>query len=196
MKPQNILEPFEETEPFYGGELDICTCVLNSRNILKFREMLNCFSCGNEEIDEFFRKKAAESINETTHLYIDHERGRIVAAAALACSVVPIMQNRQYLMNLPSVEITYFAVDSHYQKMPMSPNRAEGYLSDYVLSSVISEIYDFTEEHSGASHVLLYSTPSAVHFYERNRFEQMENELFLVRNNLYLDGCIPMLLTL
>lgn len=78
----------------------------------------------------------------------------------------------------------------------MSPNRAEGYFSDDILGSVISEIYDFTAEHSGASHVLLYSTPSAVHFYERNRFEYMENELFLKRSNLYLDGCVPMLLAL
>lgn len=196
MKPQNVLEPIPDTEPLYGRELDIYTCVLNDRNIRDFQTMLDRFSCGNEEIDEFFREKAVDSINETTHIYIDNERGRIAAAAALSCSVVPIMQNHQYLMNIPSVEITYFAVDMHYQRMPMSPNRAEGYFSDDILGSVISEIYDFTAEHSGASHVLLYSTPSAVHFYERNRFEYMENELFLKRSNLYLDGCVPMLLAL
>ncbi len=196
MKPQNVLEPIQDAEPYFGEELDIRIHVLNSGNIRDFRPMLDGFSCGNDEIDEFFRVKASDSINETTHLYIDNERGRIAAAASLACSVVPIMQNRQYLMNIPSVEITYFAVDIRYQRMPMSANRADGYFSDYVLSSVITEIYDFTAEHSGASHVLLYSTPSAVHFYERNRFEPMENDLFLRRSNLYLDGYLPMLLPL
>lgn len=158
--------------------------------------MLDVFSCGNDEIDEFFRLRAADSFNETTRIFVDIERGRIAGAAALACSGIPLMQNHQYLMNIPAIEITYFAVDNRYQRLPMSANRADGYFSDYILGSVISEIYDFTEEHSGASHILLYSTPTALRFYERNRFEQMENELYMVRNSLYFDGCTPMILPL
>ncbi len=196
MKSPNVLEPLTGDDPAYGEELDICTCILNGRNIREYQPMLDVFSCGNEEIDEFFRRKAADSFNETTRIFIDSERGRIAGAAALACSGIPIMQNRQYLWNVPAVEITYFAVDSRYQRLPMSSNRADGYFSDYVLGSVISEIYEFTEEHSGASHILLYSTPTALHFYERNRFETMENELLMVRSSLYFDGCIPMMLPL
>ena len=44
--------------------------------------------------------------------------------------------------------------------------------------------------------LIAYSTPDAVHFYERNGFREFDSELFLRRENYKIDGCIPMYYTL
>lgn len=138
----------------------------------------NSFDSGNEVIDEFFRKKAIYSRREKTHVYIDTKRNRIIAAASLCCSAVPLMSNNIYNENLPSVEITYFAVDKHYQHLPMDDFEDNQYLSDSILNDVILFVYGFIEEICGVTHIVAYSTPNAVRFIRETSLRKLIRNCF------------------
>lgn len=157
---------------------------------------MKSFFCGNDVIDAFFREKAADSIREVTFLYLDEARGQVAAAVSLSCSAIPVMDADRFYDAIPSVEITYFAVDERYQKLPQTSDKEDGCFSDYILGDIISCIYTFTENTCGASHVLLYATENAVHFYKRNFFTEIDEDFMLVKSKKFLDGCVPMLLAL
>lgn len=157
---------------------------------------LRDFSCGNDTLDTFFKEKAADSEREVTYLFIDTATNRTAAAVSLSCSALLIGENNFINESVPSVEITYFGVDREYQKMQYSEVREDGYFSDMIMDSVIQIISDFSVEHCGATYILLFSTPEAVHFYQRNRFVRAEAELIMQRNTRFLEGCIQMYLEL
>ncbi|MBQ8401765.1 MAG: hypothetical protein IJX14_07545 [Clostridia bacterium] len=175
-----------------GDDILLRKEVLTPKNIA----LLQDFSCGNPAIDAFFQEKAADSIREVTYIFVDTERNCAAAAISLSCSAIPVMEGDRYYDAVPAVEITYFAVEERYQKMMQTHDREDGYFSDYILCDIISTIYTFTEEVCGASHVLLYAVPDAVHFYKRNFFTEIDESFMLVKNKQYLEGCIPMLLAL
>lgn len=159
-------------------------------------EMLTTFSCGNEVIDEHFRAKAFDEINSITYLFIDKARNCAAAAATLCCSSIPITDGRKYIDGIPAVEITAFAVDERYQGMVISREPTKEYFSDFVLSTIIRRIYEFTEQYCGAEYVILYSTPRGHSLYERNLFCDYDHDIFMVKQKRYLEGCIPMYLAL
>lgn len=147
-------------------------------------------------MDNFFRYSAVESVLDSAYAFIDYERDAIAAAASIACSSLQIMDNENYYDSVPAVEIKYFAVDERYQRLRFSADREEGYFSDAVLSALIGFIYKFTDDYCAATHILLYSTPDAVHVYERNGFVKLSESGIMVRHNRFLEGCAPMMLTL
>ena len=159
-------------------------------------DMLSTFSCGNEVIDEHFRKKAFDEINSVTYLFIDKSQNRVAAAATICCSSIPVTDGRKYIDGIPAVEITAFAVDTSYQGMVISTEPTEEYFSDFVLSTIIQRIYEFTEQFCGAEYVILYSTPRGHSLYARNLFCDYDKDFFMVKQTGYLDGCIPMYLAL
>lgn len=158
--------------------------------------MLLDFSCGNGVLDAFIQSQAMQSVREKTYLMIDEDERRIVAFASLSCSAIPVMSNDIYNDFIPAVEITYFALDVHYQKLRMSEDPEDRYLSDHVLNQVIQQIYDFTDNICGAMYVILHSTPDGYHLYRRNAFQDMAEPYFLKRQSNFLEGCTPMYLRL
>lgn len=158
--------------------------------------LLDRFSCGNTVMDNFFKYTAIDSILDSAYAFIDYERNSLAAAASIACSSLQVVDNGSYYDSVPAVEIKYFAVDSRYQQLRFSADRDEGYFSDAVLSALIGFIYKFTDDYCAATHILLYSTPAAVHVYERNGFVKLDESGIMVRHNRFLDGCTPMMFVL
>lgn len=152
--------------------------------------LMDDFSCGNEEIDNFFKKEAVHSCSQTTHIFVDADSDTVVAAVSLSCSALVILYDEGTACDCsPSVEITYFAVDSRYQKTPAPGDIGEGNISDIMMAQVFSLIYDFTDSTCAAENIILYSTPKAIHFYERNRFVRADTSQFWRKHSAYLDGC-------
>ncbi len=171
-----------------GQDIPLYSCRLDAVTVRKLKD----FSCGNDTLDTFFREKAVSSEQEVTYIFIDTEKDRVAAAASIACSAIEIGDGQRITSSVPAVEITYFAVDKRYQKLPYSEEKEAGYFSDLIMDSVLQIICDFSLHICGATHVLLYATPDAVHFYERNRFVQSDIAWVMPRGNWYLDGCTLM----
>ena len=180
----NTTFPFPNNTELYGTDIRIGVEKLTVSHL----PLLESFTCGNEVIDDFFKTQAADSIREVTYLFIYLNHNRIAAAASLSCSSIPLTSFGSYVESVPAVEITYFAVDTRYQKLHMEPDPAAGYFSDSILSHIIGMIYDFTEKFCGASHVLLYSTAAACHFYERNQFREINEDYYMIRQSHFLEG--------
>ena len=79
----------------------------------------------------------------------------------------------------------------------MFPNSGEdqGHWSDYCLYYLIQLIYTIVETQCGANHIVLYSVPEAVTFYQRHGFGSFV-ELMEMPSNRFIEGCIPMYLNL
>lgn len=176
------------TNDRWGQDIPLHTCRLDSITITKLAD----FSCGNDTLDTFFHEKAVSSEREVTYLFIDTEKDRVAAMASIACSAIELGNGKRLTDSIPAVEITYFAVDKRYQKLPYSEDKEAGYFSDMIMDSVLQIICDFSMHICGATHVLLYATPDAVHFYERNRFVKSDIAWILPRENWYLEGCTLM----
>ena len=69
------------------------------------------------------------------------------------------------------------------------------YISDAFLCLLIQEIRRIAEAYIGATHIILYSVPDAIHFYERNLFGDFERYMKPEQYH-YLDGCKPMYMAL
>ena len=57
------------------------------------------------------------------------------------------------------------------------------------------EIYKISESVCGASHVVLYSVPEAVSFYQRNGFNKFIGDMEMP-SKMFVEGCTPMFLNL
>lgn len=189
----------QENSPFFLRDLNVYgknIHVTPERLAFSHSTLFERFDCGNTVMNNFFRYTAVESALDSTYVFIDYERDSVAAAASIACSSLQITDNGSYYDSVPAVEIKYFAVDTQYQKLRFSDDRDEGYFSDAVLSALIGFVYRFTDDYCAATHILLYSTPDAVHVYERNGFIKLSESGIMVRHNRFFDGCTPMMLPL
>lgn len=162
---------------------------LNARSF----PLMQDFSCGNDYIDTFFHTKAVDSIDHTAHVVWSDKENRAIAAFSLACSSLNLLYGKDTICDsVAAVEITYFAVDKRYQKTMLTEEREDGYISDLIMDKALSLIYDVTENFCAATYVILYATPEAIHFYERNGF-RIDEEHFWRKRSYALDGCVFML---
>lgn len=106
-----------------------------------------------------------------------------------------MVENYKHKYFSPAIELKMFAIDNKYKKMQYSKDDDEYLLSDNLLCSVIKEIIGITENICGASNIILYSVPYTIEFYKRNGFEPFR-EYMISSDDMYLNGCLPMLLKL
>ena len=95
-------------------------------------------------------------------------------------------------------DIDYFAVSEKYQDIELTGSenpKDHYYVSDDFLSELLKEARRISEEYIGATHVILYSVPDAVHFYSRNLFVDFEKYM-KPEQYMYLEGCKPMCMPL
>ena len=88
----------------------------------------------------------------------------------------------------PASEIKYFAVSEKYQHRPFDEDFN---FSDLMLCKVIARLYEISEDVISFEHILLYSVPEAVSFYQRNGFKKF-SEYMEEDSYRYIKGCIPM----
>lgn len=158
--------------------------------------IFSSFSCGNEEIDKYFRTEAINDTEKVCYAYRCKRDESAIGFATLCCSGINI--NDLKLVKLaPAMKIDYFAVSERYQDMrfPGSNEEDHFYISDAFLCELIRNAVTISESYVGAGFIILYSVPDAVHFYERNGLETFE-EFMKPENERYLEGCTPMYMPL
>lgn len=155
------------------------------------------FTSGSPEIDRYFREAAAVDLRNVCYAYRNQENGDVIGLAALCCSGINL-NNAGLVELIPSIKIDYFAVSEKYQDIELSESddpEDHYYVSDAFLCLLIKEIRTITESYLGATHIVLYSVPEAVHFYKRNLFCDFK-EFMKPEQYRYLDGCKPMYMAL
>lgn len=155
------------------------------------------FTSGNPEIDKYFQEKAASDSRNVCYAFCNQENGDVIGLAALCCSGINL-DDAKLVELIPSIKIDYFAVSEKYQDIELSGSddpEERYFVSDAFLSFLIKEIREITESYLGATHIVLYSVPDAVHFYKRNLFCDFE-EFMKPEQYRYLDGCKPMYMAL
>lgn len=155
------------------------------------------FTSGSPEIDRYFREDAASDPRNVCYAFYNQKNGDVIGLAALCCSGINL-NDAKLVELIPSIKIDYFAVSEKYQDIELSGSddpEERYFVSDAFLSFLIKEIREITESYLGATHIVLYSVPDAVHFYERNLFGDFE-EFMKPEQYRYLDGCKPMYMAL
>lgn len=155
----------------------------------------SAFSCGNAEIDKYFREEAQHDMQNVCYAYRNKANNDVVGAAAVCCSGINF-GNENSVQLIPAIKIDYFAVSEKYQGINFPGAEEECFhVSDAFLCDLIREISTISEFYIGAAYILLYSVPGAFKFYDRNHFEKFEDYM-KPESRLYLEGCIPMYMPL
>ena len=174
----------DHTEPFWMEVV--------SRN--DAASIFSYFTCGQEPIDRYFHTRAACDMQNVFYAY---RCGEDVAGIAAVCCAGIHLDNADRIQLIPAVKIDYFAVAETYQHTPYPGTEQEDrfLVSDAFLCELIQAIRRISETAVGATHIVLYAVPTARHFYERNFFSDFA-EFMKPENYAYLDGCVPMYMSL
>lgn len=152
------------------------------------------FNCGNEYIDEYFKNEALTDNDAVTYCFwADEHKHELVGIASLSCSGIIIKSSESFNIS-PAIEVKVFAVHERYQHVKFPDDDAGGKWSDYCWYYLM-EVVDGITDVCGASHVVLYSVPDAVKFYERNGFRKFVT-LMTQPSNHEIDGCVAMFINL
>lgn len=158
---------------------------------------INSFDCGNEALNTYLRKDALTDPDSVTYIVYDSDTNILVAYFSLSCGAiyfdVGYKENIKF-MTYRAVEIKNFAVCRAYQDLKFRDEDENLVLFSAALLEHIKLdiIFHFTENHCGASRIILYSTPVAVKFYRNSGFKDfLEN--FIYDSSPYLEDCVPMM---
>lgn len=173
-----------------GNSIKIDYQYLSNDNI----NLLDSFSCGNEVMDEYIKKKCLNDYSSVTRLAINAKNEEVICAYTLCCSSMIV---ESYTKHYPvsAVELKFFAVNEKYQDMPYSKDKEDGCLSNVLLSEVIERIFTFTDDFCGANLLVVYSTDEGVSFYRMNGFVNFPENVWR-DNSRFIDDCTPLFLTL
>ncbi len=165
---------------------EYCFKEISSVNI----ELIEDFSCCSIELDKKLlqMKKHNEGI---TIVLIDNINNCIIGYCTYTTSGLKI-GDQNYNITYPASEIKFFAIDEKYQHKEYDEYFK---ISDLMLCEIIKRLFEISEDIIYFEYVLLYSVPNAVSFYERNGFRKF-SEYMVSDSYMYIDGCIPMFLTL
>lgn len=173
----------------YGNQVIVDIQVLSQDNA----EYLSGFNCGNKSIDQYFNMQARDDETAVTYLFIDCEKDILIACMTIACSAIfdeGEEQEKPLTTILSAMEIKYFAVDDRYKHLPYIKGSPYS-LSHYMFIHMLSYMREISHTKIGASKIVLYSVPDAVHFYERCRFKEFGDTMY-GDEGTYLEGCVPM----
>jgi hypothetical protein len=176
----------------YGEDIELDIVKLN----IEYLSLIQNFKCGNDEIDKFLKQKAIEEneIGKSITRLIFNKDKELIAYYSINCSAL-IVENYNHRYFSPAIELKMFALNNKYKHIQYSEDDEDYLLSDSLLCIVIKEIINITENICGANNIILYSVPYAINFYERNGFEPFK-EYMISSDDMYLNGCLPMLLKL
>lgn len=171
----------------YGEEVAIDIQILNDANAGYVRS----FHCGAPAIDLYFNSEAESDPTSVTYLFIDKDDDKLIACMTLACSAIFTENDRESFSTiLSAMEIKYFAVDDAYQHLPYS-EKDKNTLSFFIFNYMLWRMRELSHNTIGASKVVLYAVPKAVHFYQKSKFKEFGDTMY-GDEGTYLEGCVPM----
>lgn len=174
----------------YGEDIKNKPKLLTSSDI----DLVKDFDCGNQVINDYLKQEALKDTKATTFIVVNTETNEVICYYSLNCSGFVVNNGNNFTI-YPAVEVKMFAIDEKYQHLPYSKSFKDGNFSDMLFNEVIGFIYEFTDLYCGADKVILYAVPNAESFYKRNGFKRFES-FMLQSTSLFLNGCIPMYLSL
>ncbi|MGN0470843.1 MAG: hypothetical protein ACI4GV_08015 [Acutalibacteraceae bacterium] len=177
--------------PFYsyGNEIKYTITDLSSVN----RKLIEDFSCGNDEIDKVI--KNSNSIECTLKLIVDEENECLIGFITYQASGIRLYYSNDAITK-PALQINYFAIDSHYQHLPYEDSDDSRFnLSDDIFCEFLKMFRNISDKYLYFEYIILYSVPNAKNFYIRNCFEEF-NTYMSPDKYRYLDGCVPMYMSL
>lgn len=165
---------------------------------------LDTFDCGNEIINEYVHHLNADSEDGVSYLIQDEHTNVIIGMFTIQCSAIRLeyidSNGVSYKVSEPAIEIKYFAISTMYQKLLYDDDYSEDshfYFSDMIFTEIIQLCREITNNVIGASKVILYAVPDAVHFYERNLLDSFSQYQYAIPDSYrYIDGCSPMYMSL
>ena len=171
----------------YGSEIPVRVELLKPEN----KHYTENFYCDNPALDAYFRGLAYQDRTAVTYLFLDDEHDAPIACVTLNCSAIFTSDTDDAFSTLQSaMEIAYFAVDESYKHIPYIKGSPLT-LSHYILSYMLDQMREYSHSIIGASKVVLYSVPTAVHFYERCDFKAFGDAMYGDKGQ-FVSGCLPM----
>ena len=135
-------------------------------------------------------------VGSVKYIFFDTENNKIIGFSSICCNGISIYKGDEdkslYETTIPSVEIDFFAIDEEYRSIPLDEqsNRYET-LSKALFLFVLNHIKEITKNVIGATHICLYSVPSAVNFYKRCGFIDF-TEYMKKDEKPFIKDCVPM----
>lgn len=171
----------------YGSQIPVRIELLKPEN----KHYTESFYCDNSAIDRYFRKTAPYDETAVTYLFIDAKEDAPIACVTLTCSAIFTTETKDQFSTVQSaMEILYFAVDEDYKHIPYIQGSPLT-LSHYILSYMLDQMREYSHTVIGAAKVVLYSVPTAVHFYERCDFKEF-GDTMVGDKGYFVNECIPM----
>ena len=162
------------------------------------KDILSNFECENQSIRNFARHSSIKSKKDVTYLFIDDEANAVIGFCSIRCSGISITEfeeddeNKPYTSTIPAVEISCFAIDERYRKIPIDENSKKyETVSHALFLYMLNYIKGISADTVGATHVCLYSVQRAKNFYKECDF--LEFSEYMKRDEKpYIKNCIPM----
>ena len=178
----------KEDENIYGKQIKVSYELLTVDNA----NMLLMVNCGNEALDGHIQSHCANDYSMVTKLILNSKNNDLIGIYSLSASnLIWISHGKHY--EAPAIELKFFVINSKYQDMPYSEDKEDGCLSSNILSYVINDIMNFTDNFCGANFITLYSTDIGLKFYLQNGFQEFPSETWK-NDDRFLEGCTPLLL--
>jgi len=159
-------------------------------------DMLSEFKCEKPSIRKFIQRGCLTSRENVSYIFLDEENNAIIGFCSIRCGGISTIkydeEDNEYVTSLPSVEITYFAIDERYRSLRFDKesNKYQT-LSQILFLKMLEIISDISTNNIGATHICLYSVPEAENFYKRCNFESFKN--YMKRDEKpYIKDCVPM----
>ena len=179
----------------YGKDIDYSDLIIIQP---EDREELQAFYCGNKILDNYIHNEIFEGVDpQGLHFMVKNTANNdIIAFISLATSGI-VFETGIHVEVLPSIKIDVIAVDKKYQKMPYYEDMGDDhcYLSDLIMSSVISHIRKIDEEYALVDYIVLYADKDAERYYERNGFGHY-SEYMKKESKMETNDNIPMYMAL
>lgn len=159
-------------------------------------DILQKFQCENGSIKTFIQRGCLTSQGNVSYIFIDEENNIIIGFCSIRCNGISTLKfdsnDEEYNTSIPAVEITYFAIDERYRRLPFDKSSTEHEtLSQFLFLKMLGIISEISQNSVGATHVCLYSVYRAQNFYKRCNFQLFKT--FMQRDNHPdIRNCIPM----
>ena len=156
--------------------------------------LVNSFTCGIDYLNfgEYLYDIALDDQDARTYVYIDVEKNKIFAYAALSCTVLMFEDSGSNADYSPAILIDKFIVDEDYRGMPFSDSESDT-LSQAILADVIDTAEQISKTVIGAKYIVLYSTKRAHQFYKNCGIKDFDEESMTpTTNQADKDDCKPM----
>ena len=159
-----------------------------------YQKLASSFHSGNDYLDQFLRNPL--SLNDSfgkTYILLQENQKKIVGYYNLG---VGYIEQTAYGITHRiggSVHINCFALDREYQGTVQEylKDGTVVHTSDILLMECLERIRQIRRKHLGFSFVTLSSTKAGYYLYQRNGFENLEEDMnFSIEESE--DGCIPM----